>query len=338
VDALAFLDRAAKSKRQPVYVLAGDEDFLRRRCRDAIVALALGDADPSFAVSTYAGDKLDFSTVRNDLETLAFLAPARVVVVEQADPFVTEHRPALEKYTAAPSKIGVLVLEVKSFPETTKLAKALPDAAKIVCKAPREEQLPAWCTAWARTAHDKQLAPEAAEVLIELVGPAMGLLDQELGKLAVAVGEKPRIEPEDVEAYVGRSRSADVFRILDAVGEGRPDRAIQLLEHLFEEGLDPLAVLGPLTYQLRKLAAIERGLARGLTAGQAMDAAGVPQWPKARASTERQLRYLGRRRLAKIPGWLIEINLGLKGGNPLPPRLQLERLVVRLARPRTAAP
>ena len=338
MDALAFLDRAAKSKRQPVYVLAGEEDFLRRRCRDAIVALVLGDADPSFAVSSYDGEKLDFSAVRNDLETLPFLAPARVVIVEQADAFVTEHRPALEKYVAAPSKIGVLVLEVKSFPETTKLAKALPDAAKIACKAPKEEHLPGWCAGWARAGHGKQLPAEAAELLVELVGPSMGLIDQELAKLAVAVGEKPRIDAEEVDAYVGRSRSVDVFKILDAVGDEQPARALHLLARLFEEGEDPLAILGPLTYQLRKLAAANRALDRGLTAGQAMDAAGVPTWPKIRAGFERQLRHIGRRRLAKIPGWLVEINLGLKGGSPLPPRLQLERLIVRLARPRDPVP
>ena len=137
MDALQFLDRAAKSKRQPVYVLSGDEDFLKRRCRDAIIALTVGDADPTFAVSAYPGEKLDFSTVRNDLDTLPFLAPARVVVVEQADPFVTEHRPALERYVENPSKVGVLVLDVKSFPETTKLAKALPDAAKVKCEVPK---------------------------------------------------------------------------------------------------------------------------------------------------------------------------------------------------------
>src|SRR5919109_3589376 len=136
MDALPFLDKAARSKRQPVYALVGDEDFLKRRCRDAVIALVVGDADPTFAVSVYPGDGLDFSTVRNDLDTLPFLAPARVVVVEGADPFVTEHRPALERYVQDPSKIGVLVLDVKSFPETTKLAKSLPDAAKIKCEAP----------------------------------------------------------------------------------------------------------------------------------------------------------------------------------------------------------
>src|SRR5918912_41462 len=109
MDALQFLDKAAKSRRQPVYALVGDEDFLKRRCRDAIIALVVGDADPAFAVAAYPGDKLDFSTVRNDLDTLPFLSPARVVVVEQADPFVTEHRAALERYVQSPSKIGVLV-------------------------------------------------------------------------------------------------------------------------------------------------------------------------------------------------------------------------------------
>src|SRR4051812_45411213 len=122
MDALAFLSKPPKAKRQPVVVLAGDEDFLKRLCRDAVIAAALGDADPTFAVSSFAGDKLDFSPVRNDLETLPFLSPVRVVVVEQADPFVTAHRDALERYAAAPSKIGVLVLDVKAFPETTRLA------------------------------------------------------------------------------------------------------------------------------------------------------------------------------------------------------------------------
>ena len=65
-----------------------------------------------------------------------------------------------------------------------------------------------------------------------------------------------------------------------------------------------------------------------------MDAAKVPGWDKARMAFERQLRHLGRRRLEKLIEWLTEINLGLKGGNPLPERIQVERLIVQLARPR----
>lgn len=333
MDALPFL-ATANPKRQPVYAVSGDEDFLKRLIRERIVSSVLGDADPDFAVSTYPGDKLDFSTLRNELDTRPFLAPCRVLIVESADTFVTEHRPQLEQYVTKPSTVGVLVLDVKAFPETTKLAKALPDAAKVVCKAPPPFKLPPWCVEWAKARHNKKLALPAAELLVELVGGGMGLLDQELGKLASAVGAKPAIAAEDVEKLVGRSKAADVFRIMDAIGDGKPGEALSILEDLFADGEDPMAILGPMTSQLRKLAAVGRLTAEGMPLGPAMNAAKVPTWEKARSSFERQVKHLGRRRIDKLTEWLTEINLGLKGGNPLPERVQVERLVVMLARPR----
>ncbi len=333
MDALPFL-RTASPKRQPIYALSGDEDFLKRLVRERIITLALGEADPAFAVSVYAGEKLDFSTVRNELDTVPFLAPCRLVIIDNADPFVTEHRPILEKYASKPSNLGILILDVKTFPETTKLAKAIPDAAKIACKSPPQYKLPAWCIEWAKTQHKKKLATDAAELLVELVGSAMGLLDQELAKLAVAVGARSAIAVADVEQFVSRSKSADVFRIMDAIGEGRPGAALSILEDLFAEGEDPMAILGPMTAQLRKLAAVGRLTAEGLPLGEAMNVAKVPGWEKARISFEKQLRYLGRRRLERLTEWLTEINLGVKGGNALPERVQVERLVVMLARPR----
>ena len=339
MDALAFL-KAGTPSRQPVYALVGDEDFLKGRARERIIAVALGGEDPAFAVSVYQGDKIDFSTARNELETLPFLAPCRVVIVEAADTFVTDNRPALEAYVAKPSSVGVLVLDVKTFPDNTKLAKALPDAAKIACKTPpayKIHELKPWLVEWAKTAHKKKLAPDAAELMLELVGASMGSLNQELGKLAVAVGAKPGIAVEDVDRMVGRSKAADVFRIMDAIGDGRPGEALSVLEELFTEGEDPMAVMGPLTAQLRKLAAVGRLTATGQALGPAMDAAGVPKWEKARLGFERQLKHLGRRRVDKLTDWLVEINLGLKGGNALPERVQVERLVVMLARPREEA-
>lgn len=337
MDALQFLD-AKTPKPQPIYALVGDEDFLKRYAREKIIATALGGEDPSFAVAVYAGDKLDFSTVRNELETLPFLAPCRVVIVERADKFVTDNRPALEAYFVKPSTVGVLVLDVKTFPENTKLAKALPDAAKLLCKGPpahKAYELHSWCVKWAQTAHKKKLAMNAAEQLVDLVGTSMGLLDQELGKLANAVGAKAGIAVEDVERLVGRSKAANVFLILDAIGEGRAGEALSILQELFGEGEDPLAVMGPLTSQLRKLATVGRlHFVEKMALGPAMDAAGVPKWDKARISCEKQMKHLGGRRLLKLSDWLVEINYGLKGGNPLPERVQVERLVVMLARPR----
>jgi len=38
----------------------------------------------------------------------------------------------------------------------------------------------------------------------------------------------------------------------------------------------------------------------------------------------------------KLYDWLLEVDLGIKGSNTLDPGTQLERLIVRLARPATA--
>jgi DNA polymerase-3 subunit delta len=338
MDGLAFLDKAAKSKPQPVYVLHGEEEFVKRQARLALEARLLDGADPAFAVAGYPGATADFSTVRTELDTLPFLSPRRVVVIEQADPFVTKYRPQLEKYAAEPSKSGVLILEVRSFPATTKLAKALPDSAVIGCKAPPDAKLPAWCADWSEGRYGKRLAPAAAQRLVDLVGPSLGQLDQELAKLAVAVGDAEAVDAESVDRLVGRTRAAEVFHVFAAVGEGKPREALAILGRLFEEGQDPIQILsGPFSWQLRRLAQVSRLSRQGLSLPAAMDRAGVPNYPAARKGTEQLLRHLGWRRLERLYDWLLEADAGLKGGSALPPRTLLERLVTRLARPRDAA-
>src|SRR5262249_10457486 len=158
-------------------------------------------------LSVHAGDKASFTAITDELRTLPFLSPCRLVVVENADPFVTDNRAELERYVAEPSPTGVLVLVVKTWMSTTKLAKLLDAQATITCKAPATHRLPEWCVRWASATHGKQLTAPAAQLLVELVGPEMGLLDQEMGKLAVYVGEAKRIDQQDVDRLVGHNRA-----------------------------------------------------------------------------------------------------------------------------------
>ncbi len=162
----------------------------------------------------------------------------------------------------------------------------------------------------------------------------MGMLAQELAKVANSIGSRTTISSEDVAVLVGRSKAANVFQILDAIGDGKPAEALSILEELFADGEEPMAVLAPLAFQLRKLATVGRLVSAGKPLGEAMNAAKVMTWESARVNFEKQLRHLGRRRLEKLSEWLAEINLGLKGGSALPERVQVERLIVLLARPR----
>lgn len=332
MEAFTFLDSAGKSKPRPVYVLAGDEAFLKRQVRATLDRLLIDDADPAFAVSAVPGDRAEWPAVRTELDTLPFLSPRRVVVIESADPFVTRYRSALEKYVAEPSKVGTLVLDVKTWPSNTKLAKLVPDAATIVCKSPSTEKLAGWCREWAKSTYGKGLDADAAGWLTELAGPEMGVLDQELAKLSVYVGDAKAITRDDVDRLVGRGRNAETFAIFETIAAGRPADALALLERLIDQGEDPLALLGAFSWQLRQLGQVNSYLRSGLTPVAAMDRADVK--PFTRGRVDALLRHLGRRRLDRLYDWLLEADLGMKGSSQLPPRVLLERLVVRLARPR----
>src|SRR5262249_9263405 len=286
--------------------------------------------DNAFEFSTHAGDKAAFAAVHDELLTRPFLGPRRLVVVEGADPFVTRCRPQLEKYVAQPAATGVLVLDVKSWPATSRLAKLVPAEATIGCKAPAASKLPEWCVQWTKAQHGKQLTVPAATLLVDLVGADMGLLDQELTKLAIYVGAGARIDQSDVDKLVGCSRAENTWKIFDAIGSGQPKEALAILDRLLEQGEDPLRLVGAFSLQLRRLAQAARLSQLGRSLGAGLEEAGVP--PFAVKGCEQQLKHLGRRRADRLYDWLLEVDLGLKGGSELPARTLLERFVVRLAR------
>jgi DNA polymerase-3 subunit delta len=330
MDSLAFIERAHRLKPQPVYVLHGDEDFLKRQVLTALRGLILGEGDNAFGLSSHAGDKAAFAAIRDELETVPFLTPRRLVVVDNADPFVSQFRAQLEKYISEPATTGVLVLDVKNWPANTRLAKLLDGDATIVCKAPAMYRLPAWCTQWAASSHGKQLSAEAAKLLVDLIGADMGQLDQELAKLAIYIGTGTRIETGDVDQLVGHSRAENMWKIFDAIGTGNATAALAILDRLFEQGEEPLRILGAFSMQLRRLAQAARSHQHGQPIASALDRAGVP--PFAHRASEQQLRHLGRRRTDRLYDWLLEVDLGVKGSSQLPPRTLLERLVVQLTR------
>lgn len=337
MDSLDFLAKAAKAKRRPYYLLVGDEPFLKRRVLDVLTGLILEGGDPAMGLSVFSGDKAEFRAVRAEVQTLPFLATRRMVLVEQADAFVTRHRVELEAYLAEPSKAGTLVLDLKSLPANTKLAKAVAVGCRIDCKAPASYKLADWCAKWAESAVGKRLPKSAAEVLVDLVGPHMGQLDQELHKLAVYVGGRNAIEASDVDELVGRSRDADLWKIMTAVGDNDPAAALRILSEVFRQGNDPHQIFAGLRKQVRELATAGHLVGQGVPLEQALDRAGVPSgWKAKRDGVKKQMRHLGLRRLSVLFDWLLQAELDLKGSSPLPPRLILERLVVQLARPRAA--
>ena len=81
------------------------------------------EADGEAAISRFPGPQTDLADMLDELFTLPFFSKRRLVIVEDADTFVTKHRKDLEAYVEKPSASGILVLQVKQWTSTTRLAK-----------------------------------------------------------------------------------------------------------------------------------------------------------------------------------------------------------------------
>lgn len=79
----------------------------------------------------------------------------------------------------------------------------------------------------------KKMSPEAMDQFIASIGPQVRQLINEIEKLALYVGDRPRIEPEDVAAIVSRQKQARAF----AVGEAFGDRDLAALLRALDEAM-----------------------------------------------------------------------------------------------------
>jgi DNA polymerase-3 subunit delta len=194
-----------------------------------------------------------------------------------------------------------------------------------------------WLAEWARQHHRIQLPQAAAEMLVELIGPELGLLDQELARLALLAGDDKKISPELVSRSVGGWRAKTAWEMLDAAMEGNVSEAMRQLDRLLAAGEQPVGLLGQISTSLRRFAAATRLVLQTESAGGRVNLRGALEQAAVRTfvlqKAERQLRLLGRHRGAQLYRWLLQADLDLKGQSAMPPRLILEQLIVRLSAP-----
>ncbi len=206
------------------------------------------------------------ASVLDDLATLPFLAPRRVILVREADSFITAHREKLEKYLGRPAPTGTLILEPRAFPKTTRLYKAAVGVGGLVieCKKLGARALLEFVAAEAAK-QGKHLAPPVADQLVSLIGPDTGLLASEIEKLSLYAGERSTINEQDVAELVGQTREEKVFAALDAAAAGRLPDALRLWEQVL--ATDPGAAfkaIGGIAYRVRQWLTAQRLLAEGL--------------------------------------------------------------------------
>jgi DNA polymerase-3 subunit delta len=249
-----------------VYILHGEDEFgIAQVVAD--LENRLGDtAAAAINVTHLDGRALLLDDLATAVYAMPFLAQRRLVIV--LDPLAGLGSPATrQKFISlldnVPPTTALLLIEHHVLTPYADRKKGrrhwLEDWAskagdRVFVKAfemPKGGALVRWILDRAR-ACGGQFTTAAAQQLVALVGDDTRLIDQEIQKLLVYVNFRRPVEPDDVSSLTAYTRTADIFAMVDALGNRNGQEAVRLLHRLLSEQ-DAMSILGMVIRQFRLL-------------------------------------------------------------------------------------
>lgn len=240
--------------RNPLYLLAGKEAFLKREFIQDL-RQSLFPKDPSnLNYQEFHAGKDPLSSVLDFAGTAPFLSEARLAILWDADDLSDEEKEALLVYAGRPASAGVLVVVSKeASAKKNEFLRKLSEKAKLVpCYPLFERDLPQWIQGRAKK-RGIRLDGDALAIFSERLGKDLGSLDGALEQTAVFASPRTQITSKDIDGLLGRSIQADVFELADAVLEKNAKSALGIVTTLLREGTRAFEIVPVLAGQFDRL-------------------------------------------------------------------------------------
>lgn len=228
----------------PVYVFWAEEEFLVDQLQEKITTL-VPPAQRDFNYDLLYGQDVSVNRVLDIARSFPMMAERRVVIVRDYKQLTARgtvnsgdgHLNDFIPYFEQPNPSTILVLIDSKKPNgNTKFGRAL--RKKSVSYLKFEEipdyRLPDWVAEWSRMRYDKNLHPEAAQLLVQSVGNSLQLLSTELDKLCTFKDTSDQLSRSDVKEIIGVYREYDIFELKDALLNRNLDQTLFIAEQMLQ--------------------------------------------------------------------------------------------------------
>ena len=267
------------------YIICGEEAFLRSHYVELATKKLTDGPAGEFNFHRFSADDCTPQALADAIDAMPMMAERTLVRVDDVDLF-KQPEGAREQYAAILSDIPdyccVLfvydTVEFKINSTMKKLAAAVKEHAQIVSFGKQSvRSLCAWITRHFR-AHGKSVTDELCQYLIFRTDGLMTTLGGEIDKIA-AYQEGEAITRGAIDAVVIPALSAQTFDISDAVVNRDFEKALFKLQELYAMQTDPIAVLGAIGAQLRRLYYARVILSSGGGQKELMELTGLKSYP-----------------------------------------------------------
>jgi DNA polymerase-3 subunit delta len=319
-------------KFRPVYLFVGEEASAKREALSALKGLFKAD---DFNFFEFTGDaESEAPSAVSEALTLPVFSDKRLVIVSPVK-MGAGARTIYREYLDSPSPTTTLVLVVDDKKPDMKdaLTHAVKKAGAVGVFSPlTEHEAEARLKAVAKEG-GKELADDAAGMLVDEAGTDWGVLGQEIEKLVLYTAERKAITREDVLATLGYKKAADPWGLPFLVQERKLKDAIGHLRRFLADGKPDEQIFKALN-QIR--GAIDKQLRVRVLVGQ-----GVPEFEIQKSQRlwyadrdlPRRVKRFSERRLMDDLSKCLRTEADLKSKTWLDPKIELERLVVDLCTP-----
>jgi DNA polymerase-3 subunit delta len=347
-----FVSEVRARKLKPAYVLAGDEAFFRRQCRQAILDHLVPPELRQFSVYDFDLSETGLTEVLDRARTLSLMAQFQVFFVRGVKNLYGRgsHQAefdAIRDYVEHPNPDAVVIfvadhisipadarrMELTDRERYERIRETLGQYCPVVELARVEENdAVRWVVASA-AAQGVKFAVDAARELVDALGGDMMLIANELEKLLLYAGEQKHVTLTDVETMVLAAKQRSVFELTDAISARDRARALEILQAMLATGAGEEAAIGHL-YLLAKtfrqmLVVAEKNVRDARALWQAL-------WPGFRVPPfaaedllHQARRYKSRRDFTRALRLIARADLDLRSSPPSK-RLVLEKLILDL--------
>ena len=330
------------------YLFHGEDEFSRS---ETLADFKKKMGDPGLVelnTTVFEGRKVTLGELQHACDSVPFMAKRRLVIVEGLLTRLAS-KGKKGKKRALPAKqkeyLEELTQYLKHLPDTTRLVfvedksigkgnpihrLALADKRGHVKEftPPQRRELNRWIEKRVKK-KGGQISAAATETLAAFVGNDLRLLDQEIEKLSIYVNGARPISEDDVRLLVSYVQEANIFEMVDALGQRNGQRAAKLLHQLLDDGEHPLALLGMIIRQFRIMIQVKELSGRGLR--QQDMATRLKLHPFVVKKTTRQAMNFSMEQLETIYRKLLDTDVAIKTGK-MNDVLALDMLVVGLSR------
>ncbi|MCH5275442.1 MAG: DNA polymerase III subunit delta [Lachnospiraceae bacterium] len=239
-----------------MYLLFGEEAYLRRQYRDRLRQALSGDGD-SMNTHYFEGKDINQGEIIDLAETMPFLAERRVIVMENTGLFKSGGE-KLAEYLAEPAPTAYFVFVENEVDKRSKLYKQVQAAGHAAeFGAQDEKTLKRWMAGILKK-EGLQITESTAEAFLDKVGTDMENIRSELEKLVCYCMGKSVVDPVDVEAICTTRINNRIFDMVTAIGEKRTEDALNLYYDLLALKEPPMRILFLIARQCNTLLQVKQ--------------------------------------------------------------------------------